>query len=89
MDPLVSAEHALGTTALDCILLNRCSPRSQQIIYTHANTISIHVVQSGITHHKLLASFFLCAYYSQHQLNTQKTEFKELNLQGVIKKFRD
>jgi len=77
MDPLQSAEHTLGTTALDCILLKRSSPFSEPIIYTQTNTISIRVVRSGITFHitNCWQFFFFGAYYSQHQLNIQKIEF--------------
>jgi len=40
-----------GNQWLDSILLKRCSPPSQPTIYTQANSISIHVVQFGITFH--------------------------------------
>ena len=79
-DPLGSAQHTLGTTALDSILLKTCSPLSQPLNYTQANTITIHVVQSGITFHITNCwQVFMCAYYSQHQLNTQKTQLNILN----------
>ena len=81
MDPLETGQGSLVTCRAHfgnhCFRLYFVKKMQPTLTAKQANTISTHVVQFGITFHitNCWQVFFLCAYYSQHQLNTQKIEF--------------